>query len=315
MTGIAELHVAGLQVQHTAEERDKHIVLVNLVHAVVDGGDNLARRVVLRRQRTVLGTGDRHQKGRRNALAGNVPDAEMQFLVPDKEVVQVSSHFFGRHNGGRQVKVVPFGEGREDFGNHGHLNVAGHLEFSLHALLLLVQLGIGDVIHKDIADNENHQEYSQNLQQFHNPADIPDTGINLLFRNHDGKGPAGTLDRSKEHLGAHALFPDGQVAGLPGEHGLVQVGQGYGIISAPHRLLHGRTHHQRFRRAYHNLAGTADNHAEGIGIHFHIAHQFREPVQGNIGRKDGGNPAVPVPDGIRIGGHEHFTAPFVHIRF
>ena len=226
----------------------------------------------------------------------------MQFFFANKKVVQVSAHFLGGGEEGRHVQVVPVGERRENLGNHGHLDVAGHLQFALHALLLGANLIIFLLAPEDGTDDEDNHKDTQNLEQDHNQGYPVDTHIDIALRNNDGHDPTGALDRGIENQAGESPLVDGYTAGFSGLGGI------HYHLNSPVCLF---TIHRR----HHNLASPADDDAVCLRIHLDASHQLREPVQGNIGRQNGRNSAFRVPDGQRVGGHEDFSSAFIDIRF
>ena len=80
-------------------------------------------------------TGHCHQQRGRHALARYVAHREVEFLIIDKEIIQVAAYFLGRDQAGIQVNILPVGERREDFRNHAHLDIAGNAQLAFDAFL------------------------------------------------------------------------------------------------------------------------------------------------------------------------------------
>ena len=155
------------------------------------------------------------------ALAGHVSHAEEQVFVPDKEVVQVSSHFLRGNQHRRHIQVFPFREGGEDLGNHGHLDVVGNLELALHLFLTLVQGLVFELVPCYGAQDEDDHENTQDLQQHHPLANALELAEDFFVGDHDGKGPAGAGNRGEENVMDQALGTDFHAAALSGKHGVV----------------------------------------------------------------------------------------------
>lgn len=73
-------------------------------------------------------------------FARYVAYTEEEFLIAQVEVVQVSSHGFGRLQHAVDVDVVAVGVGRVYLGYHRHLYLAGYVQFALYASFLLVDV-------------------------------------------------------------------------------------------------------------------------------------------------------------------------------
>lgn len=81
--------------------------------------------------------GDHHEHRRGHALAGYVRHHQRQVVVVDQEeVVKVAADLLGRAHGGKDVKLLPAREGREDARQHRRLNVLGHVQLRADALAL-----------------------------------------------------------------------------------------------------------------------------------------------------------------------------------
>ena len=131
MTGIAELQPAGLEVCHTDEHRDKHHVLVMISQHPVQSGGNLCRRQLLFRCHAEHIHGNSHEQRGGNALATDIPQTEIQFLIEDEEVVEVSSDSLCRRDRAEEVDIRTFRERREHPWHHAHLDIPGDAEIAL----------------------------------------------------------------------------------------------------------------------------------------------------------------------------------------
>ena len=93
----------------------------------------------------------RHHQRRWHTLAADIADAEEESVALNKIVKQVATHSLGGCQRSEQVDVFPFGEWWELVGNHRHLNLFGHVQFTLHHGLLGGRLfQILDILHKRV---------------------------------------------------------------------------------------------------------------------------------------------------------------------
>ena len=166
-----------------------------------------------------------------------------------------------------------------------------------------------------MVQEQNEEGDADDLQDEDQLAQPLDFTVYLFLGNHDGHGPSGAVHTVEEHVVHFSVVLQGGLSRLPGKHGPVDGVVSGGIFHGGGQLLNGMLHDQGLCRADHNLARPAHQHAEGRRIHFDGAHQFREPVQGDIGRKNSGHAAFLVLDRNGIGGHEHVAAALVEIRF
>ena len=226
---------------------------------------------------TELASRHGHYEGGRDALSGNVSYTEEQLVVPDVEIVKVSSHFLGRIEEGKHIYVVALRERREYIGQHGHLDAVGYPEFALHPFLLVVQFLVFHLSVHYGTQYEYYEQESKQLEKHH-----PETGtlyilVNGFLRDADGHFPSDISDGS------------GKADGLTDKIG-----------------IHG---------ACQKRAVTADKLAERIWIEVETAHQTIQPSQGQVRRTDSYNIAALVPDGIGIGHYGGLCAAFIKIRF
>ena len=187
------------------------------------------------------------------------------------------------------------------------------MKFTLHALALLVEFLILLVVPEHRTEHHYEHQDTQNLEDGHpkpDPLEIPE---NLVFRNYDGHGPAGTLYRSEIHEIVRPLVSHVGMAGLSGEERGTQIPGGHGVHHVRSHLVYGFGHNQRFHRANHYASLAAQNHVIGVGIDGEVAYKFGEPVQGDVGREHCGNAAAGIFNRHREGGHEDVAAAGVDV--
>ena len=315
VTGIAVGQVAVCQIQHAAEEGDEHVVVVlfrqavvHLLHddfgTVIMGGDGTERRA----------RDGHHQRGR-DALPAHVSDAEEQFLIPDEEVIQVPAHFLGRDDGGSHIQVAPFRIGREDVGNHGHLDVPGDPELTLDTVPFQFEFLVFVLAFDKRAENHGQHHQAQQLEQVDQPAGPADTAEDVVFRDGDAHGPACTLDRGIEDV---AFLPpmvrQDLAPGFSGQHRALQFFEILVVLDLFDHLLYGLLLVQLPGVAEHVAAGPADHQVAGVGIDLDGFHQVGHPVQEEVRRQDGGRVPFLVLDGTGEGGHQYLAASRVDVR-
>ena len=254
--------------------------------------------------------GDRHHERGGNALAAHVADAEIEFFLPDEEVIKVAAHLLGGNNLSGHVDVLRFRIVREGLRKHGHLDVAGNLQFAfdpafLFGYVLQAPLVPGGRI-QDIA----HQEDTDQLEEDDEESDLVDIGIDFLVRHDDGHRPAGAVDGGIEHVFLLTLVPDQSAALFAGEHGIGNPQRGI-VVHVLRDLLDRVIHDQRRSRAHHQVTRSAGHEAVRTGISFDIDHLVGEPVQRDIGRQDTGDLAFIVRHGHGVGSHHHLAATLV----
>ena len=264
------------KVQDADEEGDEHVALVHLRHRIIHDPHDGGGIVFVGGNGAEKASGDCHHQRCGDALAANVSYAEYKFLVPDVEVVQVSSYLLRRHDRSRHIEVFPLGEGREDLGNHRHLYGTGDAELVLHTLLALVEfLELLLVFCGREQDDYNHRD-AQHLQQRDKETYLAYPAEDLLVRDDDGDGPAGLVDGGGENV-VFLVF-----------------GQGAGI-------------------SHHIFAGTADKGADCIGIGPGADHEVVQPVQGDVCGEHRHESAVRGLQRHGVGGHQNLSAALVHI--
>ena len=132
MAGIAVEHVAVAEVEHSDEEGNEHARVVAFDDGIVQRADNGVWLVdMLRDVAEQRACHCHHQRGG-NAFSRYVADAEEELLVAQVEVEEVAANALGRGQLSENVDIVTLGEGREDFGQHGHLDVVGNAQLTLH---------------------------------------------------------------------------------------------------------------------------------------------------------------------------------------
>ena len=118
--------------QDADEQGDEH-------HRIVPGGQGLVERTddavgarLRRAQGPELGGSGGHDQRGGHALAGNVPDAEIEGVITDEEIVEVAAHGLGRQQLAQDVDIAAVRESGVFLGQHGHLDLAGDAQFALH---------------------------------------------------------------------------------------------------------------------------------------------------------------------------------------
>ena len=137
MSGIAELHVARLQVDQSDEHRDEHALVVVLGQRVVQAvGDRVGRELTV--DKCAEHTGNLgHEESRGHALAANVAHAEVEQVVDQCVAIEVAAHLSGGSHHRVEVDILALGE---DVGQHALLYLAGDAQLALDALLGLRSL-------------------------------------------------------------------------------------------------------------------------------------------------------------------------------
>ena len=105
-----------LQVKHANEQRNEHTVVVAITDVHVHRLHNMLRLICMGRDIAEERTADCHHQRGWHAFARHVADAEIQFLVADEEVVEVTAHSFGRCQRSIEFNVLTVGEGGERLG-------------------------------------------------------------------------------------------------------------------------------------------------------------------------------------------------------
>ena len=315
VTGIAIFQMAVGKIQDSAEECNEHVVLIHLGHTLVHYRNYLAWTVLMRRHGTEQASGDSHYQRRRNTLAGNVSDAEDEFLIPDEEIVEVSTNFPCRNKGSTHVDVMPFREWREDLGDHGHLYVACDLELTLHPLLLFRQSLIPLLIPSYGTEDEHQHQQTKQMEQPGPPVYVPDAAEYFVLGDNDGHRPSRTLYRSMVDIVHLTLVTYRSISGFSRnqivDQGIVVINV---LIHGGHHFLDGLLHDEGLHRAHHDLSGLAAHDAECVRIDLHIPEHVGEPVQRNVGCQHCCD--LPLIILYRHGecSHEHFAATFIDIR-
>ena len=77
--------------------------------------------------------GDGHHQRCRHAFAGNVADAEEQFIVAQEEVKEVATDTLGRRQHAVNLYLVTMRECGERLRQHSHLNMVCNIQFTLNS--------------------------------------------------------------------------------------------------------------------------------------------------------------------------------------
>ena len=132
VASITVIQVPRWQVEHADKEGDEHTVLVHLGNNLVHGCHNAVGHRLANRYRAEDGSGDCHEERGRNAFAGNVANAEEEFLVAEVEVEQVATYILGRCQRGIYLYVVAVGFGGKLLGQHALLYGACDADVSFY---------------------------------------------------------------------------------------------------------------------------------------------------------------------------------------
>ena len=134
MAAVAIVEVAGLEVDDADEHGNEDSVLIVDGHRIVQfGGNDLWGESLLGDSAEQI-DGDGHGERSGDALAADVAHAEAETVVLEEEVVEVTAHFLGGHNGSVKVYIAAVGKSRESTGHHRHLDVACDAQFTVDAL-------------------------------------------------------------------------------------------------------------------------------------------------------------------------------------
>ena len=136
MARIGIPQFAGSEIQHAHEKGDEHQAVVPGRHGGIDGREDFRRVVFGGGERPEHRTDLGHHQRRGNPLAGHVSDTEEQLAVAETEVIQVAADRLGRSDTSVDVYVVSLRESGPSHGQHRHLDLACHVQLSLHRSLL-----------------------------------------------------------------------------------------------------------------------------------------------------------------------------------
>ena len=136
VAAVAVIQPPRRQIDPPDEHRHEH-------HLFVFGGDGLIDLTGnLRRKQSRLGDHaekilrDGHQQTAGNALSAHIGYAEIEYILVDEIVIEVSSDLLGRSHGCEQINLLPFRERREDARDHRHLDIPGNTQFSFYPLFV-----------------------------------------------------------------------------------------------------------------------------------------------------------------------------------
>ena len=121
---------SGRDFQNRQPYCDKQLRFISLTKLFIHIRQNLCRGTS-----TYLGPvfdqrlGDHHKQCRRNTFSGNISHHHSQMiLIHQKEIVEISSHFFSRSHGCINFKLIPIRESRENTGKHICLDLRSHVQ-------------------------------------------------------------------------------------------------------------------------------------------------------------------------------------------
>ena len=184
----------------------------------------------------------------------------------------------------------------------------------LHPLLLLVDLRILELVLRGRGEDEDQHAQAHQHQERDQHAHAADLAVDFTVGNDDGHRPARLLHRSIEDIGPlPAALLQHDVARLAREHGVGQHIEMGRVLRARGIFLDGRLHIELRHGADHNLAFPADQDAERIRIDPHVADQFGEPVQRDVGRQHRCDAPRFVHDRYGIGRQQDISAAGVDI--
>ena len=148
--------------------------------------------------------GHGHNQRRRNAFAAHVTDAEEEFLVSHKEVVEVATHLLGRSDEAGYLGTVHAGK---RLWYHGTLNIVGHTELAPN--VFLSQPGFAQsacVAHKP-ENQENHHGQCQQVQHGDVESHVVELTIDLVVVAHNGYNPVRVApDVGEKNVGVVAIY-------------------------------------------------------------------------------------------------------------
>ena len=137
MSGIGAGQKSRIQVQNPQPHGHKHLGLVVFADLGVHRVQDLTGAAPLLRPIVDEDFCRHHKQRRRNPLVRDIRDQDGQMAVIDQEeVIEVSSHLFGRCHAGIEVEVFPVGKCGENMRQHGFLDLGCRAQFRADTLLL-----------------------------------------------------------------------------------------------------------------------------------------------------------------------------------
>ena len=266
VTGVAITQMPVGQIQHAAEEGHEHIVLVHLRQAVVHclhnpfgialpGGNGAEHRSC-----------HGHDQSGGDPFPADVTYAEIEFIIPEIIVIQVAAHFLGGDDGGCDVEIVPRPAVCIHFGDHGHLDTLGDVQFTLHFPLPFIEFIETALAQDEGTEDQDQHGQAEKLEDADQPADLPHLSVDVFVRDQDAHGPTRTGNRRVIHFADVSPEKDGLVAGLARPHREAHFLERYAVPHHPDHFIHRLLHDQFPRGAHHDAPFPAEQDVDRVGI-------------------------------------------------
>ena len=121
MPGIAEVELAGIEVEQSDEHGDEHGVLVIVVgESGVHAGGDLVGHHVLGGKRAEESCGLCHEKRGWHTFSAYIAETEIELVAKHQVAVKVAAYFLGGHHRGIHVESLTVWE---EIRHHRHLDV------------------------------------------------------------------------------------------------------------------------------------------------------------------------------------------------
>ena len=138
MAAIAVFQKSCFQVVRSNKQCDKHAGVVLIGQSLVHLTHDTVRFIHMGRDDTEQTTRHSHHQGGWDALSRYVADTEEELIVADIEIIEIASNGLGWSQTAVDINVITIWIRWEDLRKHRHLDVAGHLQFTLDTTFLLV---------------------------------------------------------------------------------------------------------------------------------------------------------------------------------
>ena len=137
MPRVGRGQLSGRDFKNPEPHGDEHLGFVVFAQLVIDLFQHLLGREAGLGGIFQQGLGNHHEQGCRHPLPGYVGNHQGEVIIVHQEkVIKVAAHLLGRGHGRINFKLLPTGKSRENTGQHGGLDLGGHVQLRGNALLI-----------------------------------------------------------------------------------------------------------------------------------------------------------------------------------